>query len=150
MPLKKTASAKPTTLEPQQVQHVLEFVEVSKLLDEYKEQHAAVFDGFNTLAEEYNQKLEAAEKTCRSQNISCGPFELYQVSTSYDAKTLFEILGREKFILVGGKISTQTIYEVDKARIEVSIDQKAIAPELIDHFRNVSPKYHKPKKIELP
>lgn len=137
-------------LAPSQVPEVLDFMEAQDRLDEFKKKHADILVELDAIAEDYNQKLEAADKAVRARAATCGPFENYQTVTSYDAKALFELLGKEKFIQVGGKLGTETTYNVDKARIEASISKNLIPADVIERFKKESPRYHKPEKIILP
>lgn len=139
----------PDKTAPSQVQEVMDFMEAEERLSEFKQQHGDMFKQFEELAADYNQKLEAAEKVCRSKQISCGPFDLYQTQTTYDAKVLFDSLGRERFIQVGGVMNTITSYEVDKTRIEASISKSLIPSDVVEIFKKTSPRFHKPSKMEI-
>ncbi len=135
---------------PSAVPEVLDFLEAQERLDNFKKQHEAVFKELEEIASEYNQKLEAADKVCRSKAISCGPFDLYQKQTTYDAKVLYDALGRERFLQVGGKVEQKISYEVDKSKIEASISKNLIPSDVVESFRKESPRFHKPPKIEVP
>lgn len=137
-------------LDPSEIVEVQEFIAAEHELSTFREEHSAVFEKFDELAVNYNQKLEAADKVVRAKQVSCGPWDLYQEQVKYDAKILFESVGRERFISVGGTMETQTIYGVDKSRIEASINQGLIPTDVAAQFRSVSPRFHKPNKVDLP
>ena len=136
----------PTT----KIREVSAFVEAQEALKEFKNKHSGIFTEFEELVNEYNQKLESAEKMVRQQGVSCGPFECYQWQTKYDAKILYDALGRERFLQVGGILSTQTVYDVDKLRVSASINSGQIPEEIVGSFKTDSPRYHKPEKVSLP
>lgn len=137
-------------LSVKEVPEVQEFLDVEQELNSFREQHTDVFEKFDELAAEYNQKLEAADKVVRAKKVSCGPWDLYQEQLRYDAKILFESVGRERFINVGGTMETQTVYGVEKTRIEASIKQGLIPTDVTNQFRKVSARFHKPNKVDLP
>ena len=134
----------------EKVPEVEEFLLSAERVKAFKEQHAKILGQLDALANDYNQKLEAAEKATRQLGVSCGPFDLFQVQVKYDAKALYESLGHDGFLAVGGTLSTQRVYDVDKSRIRVEIAANKIAEEVVKHFVSETNKYHKPEKIVLP
>jgi hypothetical protein len=132
---------------PEQVKEVADFLEAFRQVEAFKEQHSDVFAQYEVLARQYNQKLEAAEKICRQQRVTCGPFELYQFSTVYDAKILYDMIGHDMFFRVGGNTKQETVYGVDKAKVKVAIEQGTVPSDVVEAFRKVTPSFHKPEKI---
>jgi len=132
-----------------EVPAVSTFVEALGQLEAFKSQHEAVFNQYEQLVTEYNQKLEAADKLVRQLGISCGPFDLYQFGTSYDPKALYDAVGHDRFLQVGGSVHTEKVYKIDKVKVEVAIQQNQIPAEAIDAFKTVAPRYHKPDKVSL-
>lgn len=133
-----------------EIQEVREFISAQAALIEFKERNAPVFEQFEHLAESYNQRLEAAEKVCRTQGVSCGPFEMYQAQTKIDGHALHDSVGRENFVSIGGEINTKVEYKVDKARFEAAVAKGVIPQNVIDRVVSVSPRYHVPNKVEMP
>lgn len=129
------------------IPEVAAFLEAKERLDRLREAYPEVFEQLSELKDEYNSRLEAADKAVRARKISCGPFVKYQEQTKYDAEKLYDALGREKFLEVGGKTSTVTTYEVDRARLEAHIASGTIDKEVVEDVREVSPRYKKPEKI---
>lgn len=136
--------------EPTEVPEVVEFIDAEGALSDFKEEHAAVFDQLAQLVERRNTALEAAEKVCRSSEVSCGPFDLYQFSTKYDAEALYNAIGRDKFLEMGGKLDTKTVYELDKGRFEACVSQNKVAAEVVAQVRKETPNFHKPEKLVVP
>ena len=132
-----------------EIPEVVRLLEAKERIDRLKNAHAAVFEQLDELAEQYNTALEAAEKRVRAERVSCGPFDLYQWQTKYDAEKLYEALGHHEFLKVGGVIKTVTQYDVDKARVEAHITSGVIKPEVAEVIKEMSPRFKKPEKISV-
>jgi hypothetical protein len=115
--------------------------------DTFRATNPAFFAHLDALEEEINTKLEAADKAVRARGISCGDFHLYSYSTKYNPEELLQAMGREKFMQVGGTMTTQTVYGVDKARVDASIASKDIDESVAEKVRVKQPRYHSPKKL---
>ena len=138
------------TVEPQEVPSVLEYMTAKQELDNYVNQHRKVFEGYGQLAEVVNGIRGQADKEVRALNVSCGPWDRYQVQIKYDAEALYGALGRDGFLEVGGKLNTQTVYEIDKLKVEAAISRGDIPKEIAEAIRTEAPKYHAPKAVEIP
>lgn len=132
------------------IPEVAAYEEVEARYQKFREDNPEYFKFLDALEEELNQKLEAADKAVRAAKVSCGKFELYKYATKYNAEELFTALGRKKFLEVGGKIQTRTVYDVDKARIDQAIKNGDIRPAVAGRAIVTSPNYHKPKGISIP
>lgn len=129
-----------------EVQH---FLDIQQKLNDLKEGFPEVFERLEQLAQDYNQALEAAEKKVRGMQVSCGPFNLFQYRTTYDADKLFEELGEDEFLKVGGKIQTIKTFDVDKAKLEAHITSGGISKDVVDVVKKTTPSYKKPEKISV-
>lgn len=138
------------TKTPNEIPEVADFLAAFGRLEAFRTEHADLMKQLEELAVDYNQKLEAAALKCRNADVSCGPFDLYQHSVKYSAQQLYDLIGEERFLLVGGTKNTKTVYDIDKPRLEMAIDQGKIPSDVVEAVRTVSPSYHAPKKIELP
>lgn len=140
---------KAKVVSPEEVPEVAHFIAVKQKIDALKDSYPEVFRMLDSLTDEYNTALEAADKAVRGKKISCGPFDLYQFQKSYDADKLYEELGREKFFAVGGIERTVKVLEVDKAKIEAAIASNAIPKQVADIAVTESPRFKKPEKISV-
>jgi hypothetical protein len=131
------------------VPEVVEFENAKAELQGFKEMHADVFAEYAEYVERYNTTLEAAERACREKEASCGDFDLYQYTTKYDAEALYNAVGRDEFMKLGGKIDTVAKYSVEKARIEAAIAQGLVTPAVAAVVRKEVPSYHVPDKVVL-
>ena len=132
------------------VPEVIEYVNASDAITEFKSEHAEVFTQLDTLVERHNTALQQADKVCRANGVSCGPFDLYQFSTKYDAEALFNAVGRDRFLQLGGKLETQTVYSVDKGRLEAAIAQDKLPDDVVEQVRKETPNFHKPDPLVIP
>lgn len=129
---------------------VLAFLQAKADLEEFKQQNQELFDTLEALGERYNTALEAAEKVCRAAEVNCGPFDLYQFTTKYSGEKLFNAVGRDKFLELGGAIGSKPTYEIDKSRFEAAVAAKKVSKEIVSQVRTETPNYHKPDKLVLP
>jgi hypothetical protein len=134
----------------EQIPEVKTFIEIQEKIDRLKAEHPGVFDQLEALTAEYNAALEAADKMVRAHKASCGPFIMYQTMTKYNAEKLYEEVGRDRFLELGGKISVVTTFDLDKAKFEAHIATgNALPAEVINVVKEVSPRYKKPEKISI-
>lgn len=138
------------TVEASAIPEVVEFLDAQDAILAFKESNAPVFEQLAELVDRYNTSLEQADKVCRAKQVGCGPFDLYQFSTKYNAEALYNAVGRDKFLELGGKIETQTVYDVDKGRLEAMAAQRKVPEEVISQVRKETPAYHKPPKLVVP
>jgi hypothetical protein len=132
------------------IPEVVSYLNAKDKLDAFKEEYAEIFEQLELIGQEYNAALEAADKAVRAQGVSCGPFEAYQTTTTYDATALYDTVGEERFVELGGKIVTVKQYELDKARIEAAIAAGRLPAPVVAAFRKRTPKYHHKRKVEIP
>jgi coenzyme F420-reducing hydrogenase beta subunit len=145
---KKSIVTKP----PEEFLEVLRFLDAKAALEEFKADNAAVFEQFAHLVDRYNSELEQAEKAVRQQEVKCGPFDAYQVSVKYDPEALYDAVGRELFLQVGGAISNTTTYAIDKGRFDaaVTMPNSKIKDEVVSLVRKEIVNYHMPPKLVTP
>lgn len=142
-------SQKTERVEAEEIPEVSRFLETKEKISRMKEAFPEVFEQFEQLVETYNAELEAAEKAVRARKVSCGPFNLYQWQTKYNAEKLYDELGRDDFLRMGGSIKTIPVYEVDKNKLESYISSNKIKAEVVEVVKETSPRYKKPEKISL-
>lgn len=151
-----TAKAKPVNTErakrvpAAEVPEVQTLASIEEELTVLKADYPDVFARLRDLSERYNAALEDAEKAVRTREVSCGPFENFSTSVVYDPQKMYDELGRDLFFELGGTTEQQTIYTIDKTRVEAAVAAKKIAEESLDEFRKVQRSYRKPKPIILP
>ncbi len=138
------------TVDPEEIPEVMEFMAAQQAIEEFKDAHRNVFEVLETLVERYNTTLEQADKACRGQRITSGPFDLYQVTTKYNAEALYNAIGREEFLKLGGSVGTKATYDVDKGKLEAAIAQNKIDPNIVQSIRIETPNYHKPHPLSIP
>lgn len=133
-----------------EIPEVAAYHDVKARYEAFRAANPEFFQYLDALQEEFNQKLQDANKVVRSKGISCGDFELYQYQTRYNAEELLQGVGRDRFLRVGGKETTQTIRSVDKARFQAACAAGEVPPEVAERVETKTPKYHAPDPIVVP
>lgn len=134
-------------VDPRDILEVVEFINANDRLKEFKEEYAEVFEQYDAIVTDRNDKLEAAEKIVRAHKVTCGPFVLYQYQTKYNAQAFYDAVGRDDFLKLGGSIQTVPKYEIDKKAFEAMVAQKKIPVTVIEAVVDTSPRYKCPDKI---
>lgn len=138
------------TVSPESIPEVAHFINAQNELQEFMDEHPEVFEQFRALTDKYNDALEAADKAARGQQVKCGPWDLYQWKTTYNPDLLFNAVGKNKFLEVGGDMRQVTEYALDKDKFEAAAAQGLVPEEVVNEVRKVAPNYHSPKKLILP
>jgi hypothetical protein len=132
------------------VPEVQKVMDLKMEIDALKGEFPEAFMRFADLIDRYNTAVEDAEKVVRARGITCGPFVNSSATMKYDAKKMYDELGEELFLEVGGKIDTVTTYVVDKETLEPAIQSGKVPEETLEHFRALTRSYKVPKRAELP
>ncbi|KPJ84926.1 MAG: hypothetical protein AMS18_16455 [Gemmatimonas sp. SG8_17] len=135
-------------VDPNEIPEVATYMEIRASLEGFKESNREVFEAFDTLVQAHNTALEAADKVVRAREISCGPWEYYQQQQKIDVDGLYDALGREKFLSIGGQLKTITTRDVDKTKLNSAITRGDIPEKVVDTVITLAPRYHAPKPIK--
>jgi hypothetical protein len=147
----KAQTAKPADkVSISEVPEVQEVMDLKLELDALKGEFPEVFMRLADLTDKYNTALERAEKTVRAQELSCGPFVNFSATVKYNAEKMYEELGEELFFEIGGSVTHDPTYKVDKDLAEAALQAGKIPQESIEQFRSIERKYKKPPKLEIP
>lgn len=129
---------------------VTDYLRARERLEAFKARHPELWEELSTLTEEYNAARDGADRVVRDRNIEAPGFQKISVTTAYDADALYESLGPEEFLRVGGTSESVRKFSVDKKRIEAAIATGQIDEKTVARVRKITPRYHTPKKLELP
>lgn len=132
------------------IKQVKAFQEIETRIMNFKSLHSEIFQQFAYLLDEYNDALTEADREVRALGVSCAPFVICGETTKIDAQKLYDELGEEAFLKVGGVIEIQRIHSIEKNTFETMANDKSIPQEVVDSCRSQSLRYTTPKKIELP
>ena len=132
---------------PEEIPEVREYLETVETIEVFRREHKKVFEQYDELIEQHNQRLEAADKTVRAREISSGPFVRTREQPIYDAKAFYDAVGQDKFLNHGGRINTVVQYEIDKEKVGRDIAAGKIDPHVVDIFRTLRPYYKTPKPL---
>lgn len=127
------------------IQAVKEFETTEKSIALFKQDNGQLMEEYGALLEEREQKRQAADKLVRALDVSYGPWDRYQERTSYNVDALVQLIGKKKFMEIGGTESTAIEYSIDGQKIELAIASKVIPAEIVPDVKTVSPSYHAPK-----
>ena len=129
------------------IPEVASLEQVKERMKAFVESNEQLFQWWSELVEEYNDKLQAADKAVRARGVSCGDFAVGSYQTKYDFDYMYERYGREEFLERGGKLETVQTKSGDKKRIDLQIDSGKMAKEDAEHIRKKTPKVSSPKPL---
>jgi hypothetical protein len=136
-------------VDPSEVPEVAAFIEADEVLNTFMEAHKDVFETFRMLVDDRNTKRQSADKMVRATQVLCGPWQQQAKKTLIDVEMLYDRLGRDEFLAVGGSIETKPHYSMDKKRLEQAIATNRVPAEVaLDAIKPVV-SYHAPKDIVL-
>lgn len=141
---------KPKDIDTNSMPEVVAYLESKSRIENLKAQYPGVFEELEELVQNHNTLLEAAEKAVRSRQGNCGPFNLYQYRTSYNAQKFYDAVGRENFLKLGGSIQTIPQYDIDKSQFKGFVAQGLIAEDIVKSVVEHGPSYKTPPKFHVP
>jgi len=144
------ASKRHNDTPPAEVPEVATYQDAWSRYQQFRDSNPELFKHLDALQEELNTKCQAAEEAVSGRGISCGDFALYQYATKYSAEELLQAVGPDKFMQVGGSMTTQTVYNLDKKRVDAAIASGAIPAEAVGRVKVRSARYKKPSKVNIP
>ena len=133
-----------------EIPEVLDYMDARERLETFRLTHAKVMEEYAGLCDQYNTTLQAADKAVRERRVSCGPFVLKHFATKYDGEALFNSVGRDLFLQLGGTIEQVPSYNVDRGKLEAAIAQNRVKPEVVAVVRQETPNFSKPPKVVIP
>lgn len=134
-------------VDPNELPEVVTYIDAKAQLDEFRAEYADVFEKYDVLVQGHNDALQNADKVVRAHGVSCGPFDLYQYATKYNAEAFYDAVGREKFLQMGGSIETIPKYTVDKKLFDANVAKHSIPKNVVDAVVVIEPRYKTPKPI---
>ena len=135
-------------VQPEEVPEVVDYLNAKEMLEAFKANNPNVFVAYERMVEDLNQKMEAADKAIRQREVSCADWELYQYQTKVDAEALFNAVGLDAFLRIGGSTTTKTVYAADKAKVQAAIARGDIPAAIAEDIITESARYHAPKKAQ--
>lgn len=133
--------------EASEIPEVMSFVEVQERYNQFRANNPQFFEYLDAITQEYNEKLSQADAAVRRTGVSCGPFEVLNVRTTYDGEELYKMVGHETFLNLGGTIETVKKYGVDKNRFDLQAAGGVISENVVSRVRKTTPAYRTVKKL---
>jgi hypothetical protein len=141
-------------VDPTEVIEVAEYIEAEQTLQEYlddvRKNHPGVLETLYELAERRNAALENADKVVRAREVRCGPFQVHLVKPIYNPEALYDAVGKERFLELGGSITEKPVYEVDGKRLDAAIAMGKLSPDVAAAVRGRQVQYKGIGKVGLP
>ena len=139
---------KTEVMHPDNIPEVAAYQDAEEARETFRATHSQVFEQYDALVEDSNQKLEAADKRVRAARITCGAWRVKHKIIKWDFEGLCEYRGRERFLEIPGTtIHTVTAKGGDRARIEAAYAAGTISAEEAEMFRKETVAYAAPKKV---
>lgn len=127
------------------VSAVKEYQTAEKTIELFKQDNQQLMTEYLELLEEKEQKRQVADKLIRALDVSFGPWDRYSERTTYNADMLCQLIGKQKFMELGGVESTAVVYSIDGQKVELAIASGAIPKEVVPEVKTVTSSYHTPK-----
>jgi hypothetical protein len=134
----------------EEIPEVLEFMDAKEELESFYARNRKYAQEERALLDQYNTKLEAADKVVRDRKVTCGPFKQLSPQVKIHAEKLYNAIGRQEFIKAGGIIGTKPTYDMDKKTFEAAVARNAIPEELVPVVKEVNAKFSVIPKAVLP
>jgi hypothetical protein len=144
------AANKSTEVPPDQIPEVQRLLQEQQRLDQFRKQNAKFFEYLRQIASDYNEALSAARAACKQRGVSCGPIQIMNVKTTYDADALYDLYGREAFLELGGTLETIQQRGLDKKRVDFNIESGRIDKDRAALIRKRSLSFKKNEEIIVP
>lgn len=122
---------------------------VFKKVRAFVSEHSDVFGGYRKLLEALENKRVVADAKMRATDASFGDWKRSE-QRSYDVPLLCEKIGLEAFTELGGSVTQEPVYSLEKEKIELGIAEKKISPAVVELIRTITPKYQAPKVLKGP
>jgi hypothetical protein len=130
----------------------LEAIKAVKSYETYERRVAAfesdnreIFEGYDAMLEELERKRQVADALIRKTDATFGPWERFSEQRSYDVQALYTLLGKEKFLALGGTETEMPVIEFERKLLELQIKKRAIPASIVSQIVNVTSKYRAPK-----
>lgn len=131
-------------LEKAAVRAARDFDDAEKVIDMFKIENSAVLKIYQELLDDREQKRQVADAAIRATGKSISQWDAFSENKRYYPEKLYEAVGREAFLKMGGKISTVQQYEIEGQAIDLAISKKEIPEALAAEVKKVTLKYRSP------
>lgn len=127
------------------VKAVKSYESLEKKIRAFESEHADVFSEYYRLTTELEAKRKVADAAIRATDASFGPWERFSEKKSYDVPRLFDLIGEEKFLELGGTVDKAVVYNFDREALELNIAARKIPKSVVAEITTVTPNYRAPK-----
>jgi hypothetical protein len=111
----------------------------------FEGEHSEVFQTYDGLLGELERKRQVADATIRAIDASFGSWERYSEQRKYDTTALYDLIGKPKFLALGGTVTEMPVIEIAKDKLELAIQKKDIPKSVVSAILKITPMYRAPK-----
>lgn len=126
-----------------------EFLQAQERYFRWQQQYPQAYKELLELQSEYNATRDAAEKILRAHGKSEGPFVIKNSRLSYDAEKLYDEVGKERFLELGGEIATSQTFKIDSTTLQSKIASKKLDPAIVEAISKPVHVFDAPKKLNV-
>lgn len=133
------------TTKPQRTSSLKEFDRFERAQEALEEALAPL----QPLIEEYNAALEEVDGAVRARGISVGDFKIVREYDEFNADKLYELVGRDKFLELGGAETLVRKLSVDKAKFRSFLAAGKLPKDIVEQIHTRQRQYSTPKPLKL-
>lgn len=137
------------TADPTDIPEVAAYMEAEEMLRLFLEARPDFAKTLREMIHDLDQKRQAADKVVKARGVVCGPWKVHSVRTTYNADLLYDLIGKEQFLAVGGVEETVVQKTVDKKKLEAAIAKGELQADTIAEIKKESLAYKAPKGFEF-
>lgn len=111
----------------------------------FESEHRETFQSYDGMLEELERKRQVADATIRVTDASFGPWERFSEQRNYDTQALYTLIGKERFLELGGTETQMPVIEFERDKLELAIKKREIPSKVVAQIVKVISKYRAPK-----
>lgn len=115
----------------------------------FQQNNPEFFQYLRQFEEDLNAARQAADKAVRGLGVTCGSFVFYQKHTKLNVEVAYQLHGHDKFLALGGSVTTVTNKSLDKSRYMSNVQAGVVTQEEREAVVSEEPRYHAPKDLAI-
>lgn len=111
----------------------------------FESENGEVFKTYDAMLDELERKRQVADAKIRATDATFGPWERFSEQKNYDTTALYDLIGKERFLALGGTVTEMPVIELERDKLELAIAEKEISKSVVSAILKITPKYRAPK-----
>jgi hypothetical protein len=111
----------------------------------FESTNGEVFKTYDGMLEELERKRQVADAKIRATDATFGPWERFSEQKKYDTTALYDLIGKERFLALGGTVTEMPVIELDRDKLELAIASKELSKAVVAAILKITPMYRAPK-----